>query len=255
MAGWNATQYLRFEDERTRPAADLLARVFATGPRRVADLGCGPGNSTELLVRRFPASRVVGVDNAPEMLAVARARLPEVTFLQADVAGWVPDEPCDVLFANAVLQWLPGHARLFPRLMDLLAPGGWLAVQMPDNLDEPTHALMREAGRRGRWAARLAGVERERLLSPDQYFDVLRAKSRRIDIWRTTYVHVLPDSEAVVEWVMGTGLRPFIAALDGAERDEYIAEYRALIAEAYPTQSSGEVLLRFPRLFAVAQAS
>ncbi len=255
MTDWNAAQYLRFEDERTRPAADLLARVGAVEPGLVADIGCGPGNSTELLCRRYPQARVVGVDTAPDMLAAARLRLPGAEFLEADVASWSPEAPCDVLFANAVLQWLPDHARLFRRLMGLLASGGWLAVQMPDNLDEPTHALMRRVAARGPWAARLAGVTRDSLLAQGAYFDLLRPLARSLDIWRTAYVHVLADSEAVVQWVMGTGLRPYLAPLSGPEREAFLTEYRSEVAAAYPARPTGEVLLPFPRLFIVAQVA
>jgi trans-aconitate 2-methyltransferase len=254
MGDWSATQYLRFEDERTRPAADLLARVGAERPGLVVDLGCGPGNSTELLLRRFPGARVVGVDTAPDMLAAARSRLPAVSFVAADVETWAPEDPCDVIFANAVLQWLPHHARLFPRLIGLLAPGGWLAVQMPDNLDEPTHSVMREVAQEGPWASRLGGATRGRLPGLDAYFDLLRPASRHVDIWRTTYVHVLPDSEAVVQWVLGTGLRPYLAPLSAAERDNFLARYRTKLTAAYPPRSTGEVLLPFPRLFIVSQS-
>eukprot|EP01034_Spumella_vulgaris_P018474 gene18474-23602_t len=155
-ADWNARLYLQFEDERTRPARDLVAQIPLEAARRVVDLGCGPGNSTEILARRYPEADVIGIDTSPDMLAVARKRLPHNTFIEADVATFTLPEPADVILANAVLQWVPDHARLFPHLMAQLAPGGVLAVQMPDNLNEPTHVGMRAVAAEGPWAAALA---------------------------------------------------------------------------------------------------
>ncbi|MEH3145050.1 MAG: trans-aconitate 2-methyltransferase [Methylobacterium frigidaeris] len=252
MADWDAAQYLKFADERTRPASDLLARVPLPRAARVVDLGCGPGNSTALLRTRFPGAAVTGLDASPDMLAKARATLPEVTFVEADLAAWTPDEAPDLLFANAVLQWLPDHAALLPRLAGFLAPGGCLAVQMPDNLDEPSHRLMREVAAEGPWRDRLAGVARGRLGSFADYDRWLTRAGCRVDLWRTTYVHPLPGHGAIVEWVRGTGLRPYLAPLDPAMRAGFRARYEAALSRAYPAQEDGRVLLPFPRLFLVA---
>lgn len=250
---WSARQYGRFEAERTRPAADLLARVATEGVARAVDLGCGPGNSTELLVARFPHARVLGVDLSEDMLAAARARLPGVEFRRADIAGWREETPADVIFANASLQWVPEHETLFPALFAGVAPGGTLAVQMPDNLDEPTHRLMREIAADGPWAERMAGVAAERAErhGADWYYGLLAGQgARTIDIWRTTYFHPLGGAGAVVEWLKGTGLRPFLARLRPEETDPFLERYRAAVAEAYPARG-GVVLLPFPRLFIV----
>src|SRR3954466_5298420 len=158
MTGWNAEQYLKFADERTRPARDLLAQVDLEAPRQVFDLGCGPGNSTELLVRSYPEADIAGVDSSSDMVAKAGERLPGVRFIEADLAGWTPDHPCDLFFANAVFQWLPDHPRLMLRLIEHLRPGGVLAAQMPDNLDEPVHVLMREIAASRPWARRLGNA-------------------------------------------------------------------------------------------------
>lgn len=251
---WSAGQYGKFEAERTRPAADLLARVATAGVARVVDLGCGPGNSTELLVQRFPHAAVLGIDLSEEMLAAARARLPGVEFRRADIAAWRPEAPADVIFANASLQWVPDHETLFPALLAGLAPGGTLAVQMPDNLDEPTHRLMREIAADGPWAERLAGAAagRAERHGAAWYYGLLGGRgARTIDVWRTTYFHPLAGAGAVVEWLKGTGLRPFLERLLPAETEPFLERYRAAIAEAYPARG-GVVLLPFPRLFIVA---
>jgi trans-aconitate 2-methyltransferase len=254
MTHWDAGQYLRFEDDRTRPASDLLAQVPLTRARLVIDLGCGPGNSTELLAARFPQARIVGLDSSPEMLRQARERLPQCTFTQADLATWTPAEPADLLFANAVFQWVPDHPNVLRRLLQDLRGGGVLAVQMPDNTNEPALALMREIAADGRWAANAAVAEAARgdLPAPEHYYDLLKPLCTRVDIWHTIYNHVMPGPEGIVEWFKGSALRPFISALDAGMRDDFLAAYLAKIAQHYSTRFDGHVLLRFPRLFIVA---
>ncbi|NML77023.1 trans-aconitate 2-methyltransferase [Rhizobium sp. S-51] len=251
---WSATQYLKFEEERTRPARDLLAQVPLEKATRIFDLGCGPGNSTELLIDRFGAAAVTGLDSDPDMLDKARARLPGTPFVKADLATWRPDQPADLFYANAVLQWLPDHLSLMERLLDHLAPGGVLAVQMPDNLDEPTHLLMEETGAAGPWAPAFAGgrLRRQRLPSPAAYLERLSRKATRVDVWHTVYYHPMANAEAIVEWVKGTGLRPYLDAAGPDNADAFLADYTARIARAYPPMADGRVLLRFPRLFVVA---
>jgi trans-aconitate 2-methyltransferase len=254
MADWSAAQYLRFEAERTRPAADLLARVPDGSIDRIADLGCGPGNSTELLRDRFPGATIIGVDSSDDMLAKARARLPGVAFEKADIVRWRPEAPLDLIFANAVMQWVPGHLAAMVRLIGELAPGGILAAQMPDNLDQPSHVLMREVAGRAPFSAKLAGAAaaREGIGSFADYYAALAPVCAGIDVWRTTYVHALGGPDAIVDWVAGTGLRPFLAPLAPDERQAFLAQYRDEIAAAYPPLADGRVLLPFPRLFVVA---
>jgi trans-aconitate 2-methyltransferase len=253
MVTWNETLYLKFADERTRPAAELLSRVPLSSPARIVDLGCGPGNSTALLCARFPAARVTGVDNSPDMLRAARAALPEVEWIEADLASYRTAEPVDLLFANAVLHWLPDHAQLFPRLLAQLAPGGVLAVQMPHNYHEPSHRLMRELP--GAWQERTSAL---RALTPVEsaafYYDVLAPHAAALDLWGTRYEHVMADESAIVDWVKGSGLRPYLDALRPEEREPYLQAYRDGIAAAYPLRSDGKRLFSFPRLFMVAVA-
>lgn len=256
MSDWSARQYLKFEDERTRPARDLLAQVRRGEAKRVLDLGCGPGNSTELLAERFPDAEITGVDSSPEMLAAARKRLPQCRFIEADLATWLPEEEIDILFSNAVFHWVANHAAVLQRLSTKLAPGGVLAVQMPDNLAEPVHVLASEVARAGPWAERLrrAADVRENLLAPQGYYDLLKPRMSRVDIWHTIYNHPLDGAGGIVEWNKGTGLRPYLDALKPDEHDAFLAKYTRRIAEAYPSQSDGKVLLRFPRLFIIAVA-
>ncbi len=251
MTPWDDAQYLMFAEERTRPARELLARVLVEKPHQVVDLGCGPGNSTELLGERWPFARVVGVDSSPEMLARARGDLPDLEFIEADVSTYRPEQPVDLLFANALFQWLPDHARLLPELVQALTPGGALAFQVPNNFEEPSHRAMREVP--GLWRERLAGVGTElRVGSAAFYYDLLAPHVQHLDIWQTTYQHVMDDAEQIVAWVKATALRPYLEALDERERPAYLSAYREAIERAYPRRADGKRLFAFSRLFVVA---
>src|SRR5580658_3437272 len=216
---WSAAQYVKFEQERTRPVHDLVARIPNAEIVRAADIGCGPGNSTEVLRERYPEARIVGLDSSPDMIAAARKRLPDVAFEVADIAGWA-GAGFGVILANAVIQWIPGHETLLPALIGRLAASGSLAVQTPDNLDEPSHRLMRETVASGPWAAKLAdaGKARAERHAAEWYFRLLRSHARHVDLWRTAYYHPLAGAAAVVEWLKATGLRPFLDPLEAAER-------------------------------------
>jgi trans-aconitate 2-methyltransferase len=254
MEDWSARQYLKFEDERTRPPRDLLAQVPLQRPRRVVDLGCGPGNSTELLVERFPQSEIVGLDSSPDMLRKARERLTQCKFVEADIATWSPEPRTDLIFGNAVMQWLPDHAATMRRLLEALAPGGVLAVQMPDNTREPALMFQREVGEGGPWAdhPEIKAAARGDLPAPEVYYDLLKPACARIEIWHSVYNHVMATPQAIVEWFKGSSLLPFLSPLDAAGREKFLAAYTEKIAGAYKPRFDGKVLLRFPRLFILA---
>jgi trans-aconitate 2-methyltransferase len=251
---WSAGQYLRFEDERTRPVRDLLGAIPTRNPARAVDLGCGPGNSTEVLRERFPKATIRGLDSSTAMIEAARGRLPDVPFEVGDMRTWQPGERYDVILANAVVQWLPDHETLLPRLVSTLTDGGSLAIQMPDNLDQPSHTLMREVARDPRWLDReqSALADRTTLGEPAWYYALLRDGAQRVDVWRTVYYHPLAGVDAVVEWFKGSALRPYLAPLSDAEGTDFLDRYRTLLSVAYQTQPDGTVLLPFPRLFVVA---
>ncbi|HEX3603077.1 MAG TPA: trans-aconitate 2-methyltransferase [Steroidobacteraceae bacterium] len=252
---WSAKQYVAFEEERTRPVRDLLGALPPIDAHVVIDVGCGPGNSTEVLAARYPQARISGTDSSADMIAAARRRLPQIHFQVQDLQDWHDAGPFDVILANAVLQWVPHHEALLPALVEKLAPGGALAVQMPDNLEEPAHRLMREIAATGPWAAKLAQSAEARAppAGAAWYHELLRPLCAKVDLWRTTYHHSLPGgAAAVVEWFKGSGLRPFLEPLDAAERDAYLARYTAAIACAYPPVADGSVLLPFPRVFLAA---
>ncbi len=249
---WSAQQYSRFEAERTRPVRDLVAAIPNADAKVAVDLGCGPGNSTEVLAQRYPQALVTGLDSDQDMIDAARKRSPQTTFELADIEKWTPATKCDVILANASLQWLPAHQTLYPRLVDCLAPGGTLAIQTPDNLQEPAHVLAQEVAADARWNGKLHQVRLHNRHTPQWYYGLLQPHCQQIDVWRTTYFHPLEDAQAVVEWFKGSALRPFLAKLDDNEKTVFLTMYRQRIEQAYPALPSGTVLLPFPRLFILA---
>jgi trans-aconitate 2-methyltransferase len=252
---WDPTQYLRFGSERLRPALDLLAQVPTAAPAHVIDLGCGAGNVTALLAERWPAADVLGLDGSEEMLARARAAAPGCRFARADVATLILDRAPDVLFSNAALQWLPDHRVLLPRLFSFLAPGGVLAVQMPAMDGAPFRVLQQKIAREGPWAPALAGIGRVvKILEPAEYWDLLRPRAATLDLWETIYMHALTGPDAVLQWAMGTSLRPYLDALAEPQRSAFREAYAAALRPHYPPRPDGTTFLPFRRLFLLATA-
>ncbi|KAL6703736.1 hypothetical protein ACN47E_009117 [Coniothyrium glycines] len=271
---WSASQYLLFNNERTRPVHDLISQVKPhlkqTPHPRIYDLGCGPGNSTQALLTHFPTAHITGLDTSPAMLAKARATLPDVEFVAADVATLTPaDVPAaDILFSNAVFHWLRSAQRIpaLTHLLRSLPPGGVLALQVPDNYTQPSHTLMRATAvlPRQSWAAAFAGAgvgdlavearpDLDPIEAPGVFYDALSPFAQVVHVWRTEYMHVLEDARAIVEWVRGTGLQPFLQRIeDDGVREEFLDEYERALKGAYREMGDGKVLLGYPRLFVVA---
>jgi trans-aconitate 2-methyltransferase len=252
---WDPEQYLRFGDERSRPFFELTGRIAAEDPKTVADLGCGPGTLTATLARRWPGAQVRGIDSSAAMIEAARA-LPDaggrLSFALGDLRDFAPDGGVDVIVSNAVLQWVPDHLEVVSRWAGFLRPGGWLAFQVPANFDQPSHRAMRELAGTGRWRPLLAGVRLNRQSSdPAEYVDLLARAGLEVDAWETTYLHVLHGDDPIVEWYKGSGLRPVLAALPPERAEEFLAGYRARMAEAYPAAPYGTVF-PFRRVFVVA---
>jgi trans-aconitate 2-methyltransferase len=256
MPTWDSQQYLRFADERTQPCRDLASRIAIASPRRVIDLGCGPGNSTAVLAQRWPAAQLTGLDSSPQMIETARSADPSRQWVVGDITQWTSGgEAYDVVFSNAAIQWVEDHARCLPRLLKRVAPGGALAIQMPGNYDGPAHRSMRELAASASWRGRFPsrGVREWHVHDLGFYYDVLAPHAARVDLWETEYLHAMPNAQAIVEWYKGTGLRPFLDALatDG-DRTEFMAEYLERIRADYPSRRDGRVLFPFRRLFMIA---
>ncbi|KAJ4986035.1 methyltransferase type 11 [Stagonosporopsis vannaccii] len=270
---WSATQYLKFGNERTRPVHDLIAQIaprISTPNPRIYDLGCGPGNSTKVLLEAFPTARITGMDSSPDMLSKASASLPGIEFVQGDLAAFAPKEgeQVDLFYSNAVFHWLRNPTRIetLTRLFQTLKPGGVLAFQVPDNYHEPSHALMRDVARRedAPWApffkdTRIGDFQDKGRpdLDPIEpgaaFYNALAPHAEAVDMWTTKYSHVLKDAPAIVEWVKGTGLQPYLQRIeDEATKKLFLGEYEERLREAYPALVDGKVLLGYPRLFVLA---
>lgn len=248
---WDPQRYLTYADERARPFLDLVSRVDADAPRRVVDLGCGTGHLTALLARRWPSARVEGLDSSAEMVAAADPS-NGVAYRVGDVRDWAPGEPVDVVVSNAVLQWVPDHLSLLPRLAAGVAPGGWLALQVPGNFGEPSHVLRAELAGDPRFAEHLDGVAVPNAHPAEVYLHRLLDLGFEVQAWETTYLHVLQGPDPVFDWVAGTAAGPTLQALPEGLRAEFADELKAALRAAYPAGGHGTVL-PFRRVFAVGR--
>lgn len=252
---WEPAQYSQFADLRNRPFFDLTSRIAAPTPQSIVDLGCGPGTLTATLGQRWPQARVLGLDNSAAMLQEARTHTTHnVSFAPADIAQWMPETTTDIVVSNAALQWVPQHRTLLTSWLQALRPGAWLAVQVPGNFAAPSHALMRELAVSPRWRKQLAGILRhdDAVAEPSDYRDLFLRHASNVEVWETTYQHLLPGPNPVLEWVRGTGLRPILNALDPASRTDFEQEYSTLLTHAYPAGDFGTTF-PFRRIFMVGQ--
>jgi trans-aconitate 2-methyltransferase len=260
MMRWDPAQYLHHGDERARPFFELVDRIGADRPRTVVDLGCGPGQLTAGLRRRWPDARIRGLDSSAEMIAAAQSAATTHTgagmsYEVGDISQWRPSGDTDVVISNAALQWVPGHRRLIRQWTAALPSGAWLGFQVPGNFGSPSHRLMRELAESASWRDALAGVLRHDDAVDDApgYARLLLDCGWSADAWETTYVHILPGEDPVLDWIRGTGLRPVLGALQPAAAAEFEAEYAALLRRVYPRRAEG-TLFPFRRIFCVGQA-
>lgn len=253
MTSWDPALYRTFDDHRSRPFHDLLARVGAVEPRRVVDLGCGPGHLTALLSARWPGAAVTAFDSSPEMVAAARGNGVDAEL--ADAVDWTPAPDTDVVVTNAVLQWVPGHVALLPRWLEALPSGAWFAMQVPGNFSAPSHHLVREVLDQPRWRGLVDVRDEDALPEPAAYADLLVGTGAEVDVWETTYLHRLSGADPVLRWISSTALRPVRDALPGPEYDRFRDELAPRLRGAYPPRPDGTTWFPFRRLFAVARTA
>lgn len=253
MAEWDPEQYLQFKKDRLRPAIDLLERVKIDELGYIVDLGCGPATSTRLLGERFPDAKIVGIDNSPQMIVEAAKTYREAEYILCELEEWRPEANVDLLFANAVFHWLTDHGALIKRLAAMLLPDGVLAFQMPDNLSEPSHRAIAELVNLEEWKDVIGGNSSSRgeLGSINRYYDWMAQDFHHIDIWRTTYAHVMPSHQHIVEWIKGAALTPYLGKMSDKQKAKFLEAYELKIRKFYPTQTDGTVIFHFPRLFVV----
>lgn len=251
---WNSEQYLKFEKERTQPAIDLAGRMGINNPQKIADIGCGPGNSSEILKGAYPNVHVVGVDSSENMLLTAKKRCPDIDFILCDISKDISKIGCgfDAVFSNACLQWVPNHKKILPELFSVMKCGGMLAVQVPYNFDEPIHKIISRIAFLPKWKKYFKSPRIFYTLTPDEYYDILSQNSAEVYMWETTYYHILPSWQSILEWYRSTGMKPYIDALPDSLKPVFENAVMEQVKIAYPLQKDGKVLFKFPRLFFTA---
>lgn len=255
MADWNSAQYLKFKAQRTQPAIDLAARINIENPLDIIDIGCGPGNSTSVVKKRFPNVHAVGADFSENMLEAARRDNPDCDFIKLDVSGDLSEfkGKYDVVFSNACIQWVPDHAALLPSLFSMLRKGGVLAVQIPFNFEEPIHQIIGRIVSSTKWNEKFENPSIFFTLSEGEYFDILSEMTNNFELWKTVYFHRMPSIDSIIEWYKSTGLKPYLEVLSDDEKEEFITDIKEELVREYPAQKNGEIIFRFPRFFFTAK--
>lgn len=251
---WNSKQYLKFKTERTQPAIDLVNRINLVSPDKILDIGCGPGNSTQVLSDKFPNAYILGVDKSEDMINAAKKNYPDLNFRICDVSSELPqlDSDFDIVFSNACIHWVPDHRKLIENMLNLLNKNGVLAVQVPMNYNAPVHKIIAELTSSEKWKDYFAGTRFFRTLTPSEYFDILSELSEEFYIWEAVYYHVMRSHNDILEWYRGTGLRPYLNVLPADKKDEFENEIMENLIQRYPRQKNGNIIFKFPRLFFIA---
>lgn len=254
MESWNSVQYLMFKNERTQPAIDLVNRIYIDKPKKIIDIGCGPGNSTQVLAEKFPNAYILGIDNSSDMIKAAKRDYTDIDFkiydASNDLSGLGND--FDIVFSNACIQWIPDHSKLLKNMMSLLKPGGVFAVQTPMNYEEPIHKIISEVSQSEKWKEEFKNPRIFYNLTQSEYFDLLSEISSDFSMCETIYYHKLKSHKDIMEWYRSTGLRPYLSALSDEKKKAFEQEIYERIIEEYPVQKNGNVIFRFPRFFFTA---
>ena len=255
MFTWDSAQYVQFVNERTQPAIDLVSRIHANDPHKIVDIGCGPGNSTQVLAERFPYAAILGIDSSDEMIRTAKENYPSLHFRKCDARIELAElgNDFDIVFSNACIQWLPDHPSLFRNMMSLLKTGGVLAVQTPMNYEEPIHKIISAVTTSAVWKQKFPDPRIFYNLTPGEYHDLLSGLTDTFTLWQTTYFHRMKSHEAIMEWYRGTGLRPYLSMLSETDKAVFEKEIYEQVVSSYPVQKNGEIIFRFPRFFLTAE--
>ena len=255
MTDWNPEQYLKFERERTQPAYDLLNRIPLADPKNIIDIGCGPGNSTNVIQSFFPNAKIIGIDNSKNMIETAKKEYPQLDFKLCDVTTDLHtiNEKYDIVFSNACIQWVPEHEKIIPRLFSLVKEGGVLAVQTPMNFHEPIHNIIQEVSWKEQWKGYFSYRRKIHNLMEEEYFDLLSTCTDSFEMWKTTYFYRMQDYKGLLEYCRTTGLRPFLDQLPDDQKQKFIQEIYELLPSEYGIQKNGEVISKCPRFFFIAK--
>lgn len=248
---WDSRQYLKFERERTQPPRDLANRIALNNPKRILDVGCGPGNSTQVLHERFPEAEILGVDSSFDMLEKAQKQYPAMNFqffnVENSLAGL--GQTWDVIFSNACIQWVPDHPRILRDMLSVLNPGGVIAIQIPETRNMPMYRILTELSDNSQWSSKIANIRNFYSLEMEEYYELLASLTSDFSIWETNYIQTVAGFDGLIEWYRGSGLRPYLAALSENEQPEFIEQVKTRLKDFYLLRPDGSVLMRFPRLF------
>ena len=255
MKDWNSSLYLKFKKERTQPSVDLVKRIDIVNPKKIIDIGCGPGNSTKVLADRFPNAEILGVDYSDDMLKKAKLNHPDIDFKKFDACekSWDLDTDYDIVFSNACIQWIPDHRELLPKMMGLLKDGGVMAVQIPLQRSQPVHHIVKSVAKSAKWSGKFDFERPFYILDEGEYFDILSEISKDFTMWQTTYYHRLCSHQDIVEWYKSTGMKPYLDVLDDQDKNEFISDIYSELIKEYKVQQNGEIIFKFPRLFFIAK--
>ncbi|MDE6862792.1 MAG: methyltransferase domain-containing protein [Eubacterium sp.] len=253
MSDWNSEQYLKFKKDRTQPSIDLANRLDIENPKRILDIGCGPGNSTAVLKRRYPDAYVLGADFSPNMIKTAKADYNNIDFMLFDATKDFEklNGKFDIVFSNACIQWVPNHKKLLKDMMNILNPKGIMAIQVPINFEEPIHRIITELVTSEKWSEYFT-PRIFHTLTECEYFDILSELTEHFELWKTVYCHRMPSHQSIIEWYKSTGMKPYLDVLNANEQKQFIADVLDEIKKEYPIQANGEIIFRFPRLFMLA---
>jgi trans-aconitate 2-methyltransferase len=251
MNDWNPDLYMQFRSERTQPSIDLIARIHSVEPESIIDIGCGPGNSTQVLANRWPNADITGLDRSAAMIAKARQGYPDQRWIVADALTFEPERYYDLVFSNAVIQWIPHHGALLKKFHRMLSDHGLVAIQIPLFWDMPLGEIIRNTAGEGRWNQQLEGVSDLFTIHPYSfYYDRLSELFHSMELWETHYLHILDNHASILKMMRSTGLKPYIDRLNNdSEKKEFEKEVFKKIENGYPKQKDGKVLLPFKRLF------
>lgn len=254
MSDWKPELYLKFSKQRTQPAIDLASRIGTAAPGRIVDIGCGPGNSTAILKKRWPNANITGVDSSPAMIAQAMKTDGDINWVCADASNGLSSlDKFDIVFSNAAIQWMPHHEELLPQLFSLLETKGVLAVQVPDTVHMPVHLALQSLVQSERWRAKLSGEYSHSTFPAPYYYDILSKLSSDIDLWETQYYHVMENHLSIVQWYSSTGLKPYLDQLESEnDQTDFLCEFENALKISYPKQMDGFVLFPFTRIFFIA---
>ena len=255
MSDWKPELYLKFENQRTQPSIDLVSRIDMCNPKRIIDIGCGPGNSTAVLKNRWPNADITGLDSSPAMIAQASKADCGIAWVCLDASSDLSAlGRFDIVFSNAAIQWMPHHEKLLPNLFSLLESGGVLTLQIPNTAHMPVHTALQTLVKSEKWRAQFGNVATHSVFPAPYYYDILSTLSNDIDLWETHYYHVMESHQSIVQWYSSTGLRPYLNSLDSdSAQSAFLAEFENELKVVYPAQNDGFVLFPFVRIFVIAR--